>query len=206
MSVYRMRRSEGEVSRRSSNLRCTFVRCAVALYFAVCMPGCLVKAPPDIDELKPERANLNLFSTAPPITRVLNTGSNQQVNFNIPFTVFDAGQKYQAQLWLDWGFARQELVNELEVLSNLESPPLEGEAEREIIIDWQVGNGRQVEPGCHILTLQLTPASNIQQDFTRLPIDSSLVAAADWWVNVDAAIDSQQTLENCPSDARSFEE
>ena len=187
-------------STRLAQLHCkTFVNLSL-LVLALSVSGCLVKGPPDLEEQEPERANLNLFAADPPITRILSVATNERVNFNIPYTVFDAGEKYQAQLWLDWGFVRAELVNELEVLPNSESPPLVGKNEREIAIEWQVGNGRQIEAGCHTLTLQFTPAKNVSQDFSRLPLESSLVAAAEWWMNVDVPIDSQQNLENCPSE------
>ncbi|MCH2111039.1 MAG: hypothetical protein MK135_17105 [Polyangiaceae bacterium] len=166
------------------------------------LSGCAIQAPPDLSDPVPERPNLNVFSANPLVTQVLIAESNQRINFNIPFTGDDGGERYIAQLWLDWGFEGARLVDQVAILPLSEAPLPDDQEEREVSLTWQLTG--LISAGCHILTLQITPKSNVSDSLPFHPVESSLVASTTWWTNVDVHFAEQQTLKDCPSGPSTF--
>jgi hypothetical protein len=63
---------------------------------------------------------------------------------------------------------------------------------KQLSLEWRVYNQYD---GCIPLTLIVTHASNVDQSFSRFPIDNEDTASITWWLNVNAP---SETNVSCP--------
>ena len=163
--------------------------------------GCFFAPLPLPGDPEPERPNVNLNGAVPPVYQVLNVSyADTAVPFTIPFTSVDAGQSIYWYLWANWN-----LEGGFNITKN-ELPPRPPQVdsgmggstsiERELQFIWRGPTG--LAEGCNQLTLFITHSGN--DGFPAdLPKDLSKAAMVTWWVNVNASLDQQQTLVNCPA-------
>jgi hypothetical protein len=168
--------------------------------------GCYFSPAPLPEDPASERPSLNLNGAVPPPFQVLNVRDmDGPVNFTVPFTSVDAGNRVVWYLWANWNMANQENkpIQDLQTKGSLPARPTSGDVgmggagsmEREIQFAWTRDSG--VKPGCNQLTLFVTNDDNINIDLD-VPTDLSQAAIATYWVNFNAPLDQSQTLVDCP--------
>lgn len=158
---------------------------------ALLCSSCLVPSPPVFDELPPERPNLRVDLAVPAANQILVVQKDSPATaFTVEFESVDAGQSVAWVLWLNWGLNGETFTRPKGALE----PGSDGQP-RELRFNWSVPSN--LAPGCQLLTLFVTHASNISFETDR-PKDLSKTAMVTWWVNVEPSFGEQQTLVDCP--------
>lgn len=165
-------------------------------------PACLLPKLPDPVDKQAERPNVNYDGSQPPVYQVLSAQrGGAAIDITVPFTSVDAGEDISWVLWSNWnlegGFDIEDGNLPAAAATN-ESTGIGGAGapiERSVQYTWSPDE--RIKSGCSQLTLFITHRGNFDSDRDR-PIDLSQAAAVTWWVNLDAPLDSQQTLEDCP--------
>jgi hypothetical protein len=154
--------------------------------------SCLVAPPPEFDDRKSERPNVNAELVVPPLGQILVAESNgPAIPFTIPYTGRDAGEEVIVQFWLNWGLTDETYISQVSV------DPSAEDSERTYQGKWIVKSN--LPKGCQQLSVLLSHESNVPNDSPFRPVDQNLVARLSWWVNIDVPESEQQNLTNCPT-------
>lgn len=165
-------------------------------------PACLLPKLPDPIEERPERPNVNYDGAQPPVYQVLSAQrGGAAIDITVPFSSVDAGEDVSWVLWSNWnlegGFDIEDGNLPASTATSEDTGPGGAGSPVERSVQYTWSPDQRVKSGCSQLTLFITHRSNFDSDADR-PIDLAEAAAVTWWVNLDAPLDSQQTLENCP--------
>lgn len=181
-------------------VRARFSGSGLVVFSVWLVPACLVSPPPEFEDPRPTRPNVNQPLVVPKQSEVLILSEGDRPSFTVPFSSEDAGDDIRWFLWLNYGLDGMRLLEKNRLppgggLLPVHGAP-QGPPDRELTFSWLVGS--DIPSNCQQLTLIVTHDSNVDWN-EDLPIDKSLVAELTWWMNIDAPLDGQQTLSNCPT-------
>lgn len=143
--------------------------------------GCVLSNPPEYGTVKQTPPFLQLDGADPSIYFVSKIDPGAQ-SISIQVRSEDAGEELTARLYLDYDPSSLGPDGGLPVLNEVGSrrlPPSTLDTIRTISVQWTAQTA-----GCHQVTMVVTHTPNLDFD-TNQPIDTTDVAYATWWFNVD---------------------
>ena len=154
-------------------------------------PGCLIDDPPAYTQPKRTPPRLAYHKADPLLDQLITIKSTDPLEFTIPVASEDAGEELTAQLILDG-----DLINYVSV-----PPSTLDDTSRVIRAPAPPPYIVKAGPGCHRFTLRVAHSSTLPNGFAP-PIDTSDVAEAYWWANIDLDLAETKMLMNCPEPSR----
>jgi hypothetical protein len=163
----------------------------VALLLSM-LSGCLVDDPPPFIAPQKTPPRLDYTQASPGLDQVIVTSYPDLIKFEMPVTSEDAGEPLSAALVLDFDGLDGVPLNSG---GYLPASTLADTSERVFSLPWKVS--RQIEPGCHRITLRVTHVGNTGSTTVDV-VDKSDLAEAYWFANINVTPENAGSLVNCP--------
>jgi hypothetical protein len=156
------------------------------------LSGCLIDDPPPFIAPRQTPPRLDYTKAFPGLDQVLVASSPDLITFEVPVTSEDAGDGLSAALFLDF-----DGVDGLPISPGGYLPPstLADTSPRVLRLKWKVI--KQIEPGCHRITLRVTHVGNIGATNADV-LDKADLAEAYWFANINVTPENAGSLVKCP--------
>jgi hypothetical protein len=155
--------------------------------------GCIIEDPPPYTQPEQTPPRLDLRKAVPLVDQIIVASRNDRIPFNVPVASEDEGDDLIAHLLLNY---QGESGVPTQVGSNLVEASTLDDTTREIEIDWTIDPS--VLPGCQRLTLLVSHRLNFDPVKFGAVLDTSDVALAVWWANINPTAGSADMLMGCP--------
>jgi hypothetical protein len=169
-------------------------RLSLGVGWLLMLTSCLVDDPPPFTPPNRTPPRLDYHNALPLLDQVISAKTGETIDFKVPVASEDAGDRLSAMLLLDYrggpaGFLRAGPV----------PPSTLDDASRSVTLSFTVSN---ISKGCHRFTLRVTHERNIDVNGSPEVFDTSDLAEAYWWANIDVDPAQAGMLLGCPSASR----